>query len=136
MNSFNNEPTRLMYGPGAYIVNHGCYRGVKWFINKNNLTPCAYVVIDEPLNSDVKVEKLMSPHGGITYDTKGLYLTVMGEGRKELVPTTTRVIGWDYGHALDYMEHNGLVISGKCWSKYEVEEHVKNTIDELIELCK
>ena len=29
-----SEPTRLMYGPGAYIVDQGCYRGVKWKINK------------------------------------------------------------------------------------------------------
>ena len=119
-----NEPTRLMYGPGSYIIDEGYYRHLKWYIIKPEITPCAYIVLE---NNKVKfniedTDKLISPHGGITYDNKGL----SNNGK---ILTRKRVIGWDYGHFGDYSEY--IPHPGYCWTKVEVLEHIKNTIDEL-----
>lgn len=67
-------------------------------------------------------DKLNSPHGGITYDNKGL-------SHNGKILTHKRVIGWDYGHFGDYNEY--IPHSGYCWTKIEVLEHIKKTIDEL-----
>lgn len=119
-----NEPTRLMYGPGNYIIDEGYYRKMKWYIIKPGITPCAYIVLD---NDKVKfnidnTDKLNSPHGGITYDNKGL-------SHNGKILTHKRVIGWDYGHFGDYNEY--IPHQGYCWTKVEVLEHIKKTIDEL-----
>jgi len=125
-----NEPTRLMYGPGSYIIDEGYYRHLKWYIIKPGITPCAYIVLE---NDKVKFNiddtaKLISPHGGITYDNKGL-----SHNGKTL--THKRVIGWDYGHFGDYNEY--IPHPGYCWTKVEVLEHIKKTIDELyLKFCK
>lgn len=119
-----NEPTRVMYGPGSYIIDEGTYRNTKWYIIKPGITPCAYIVLE---NDKVKfnidnTDKLNSPHGGITYDNKGL-------SHNGKILTHKRVIGWNYGHFGDYNEY--IPNSGYCWTKIEVLEHIKKTIDEL-----
>lgn len=127
-----NEPTRIMYGPGSYIIDEGTYRNVKWYIIKPGITPCAYIVLE---NDKVKfnvdnTDKLISPHGGITYDNNGLY-------HNGKILTHKRVIGWDYGHCGDYISYVTLTPVGYCWTKEEVLKHIKNTIDELyLKFCK
>lgn len=134
------EITNLIYGTKPHIIKHSFYKTFEYFIIKNTIGPCAYVVLNEDPNWDVF--ELNQPHGGVTYNLGGLDLYVNDEVNVKLVPEYKTVVGWDFMHADDYMAipyttYNSrgftqLMTSGTVWSLNMIEENVFNTIDEII----
>ena len=99
------------------------YKGHKYVIKTMGYYPTAYVSVDKDIEDDYA---LKSVYCGITYhSTESIHLNGLDE--------SLMWIGWDYGHALDYI----YPVMRKDYltqhSLEEIEQCCKKVIDEIIE---
>lgn len=92
------------------------YHGYRYIIGFYYNHAVAYVIANKYVDTDY----LYQPHGGFTYSD-------------DLCPfdtNTNYTIGWDYGHAGDFMRfRDGHVIDGRIWSIGDITEECKAVID-------
>lgn len=110
--------------------------GYKYWIMNFGTHPVAYVEI--PKNHKLYGERRYSididVHGGITYTSPELYIAPYEEIKDSWF------IGWDYGHAGDYLgwfaEFGYYTPEYKKWTTKEIQQDVFNVCKQLKELEK
>lgn len=108
------------------------YRGYRYGAEQFNGHYCAYIEVPpgHPWHgrSYDEVEST-TPHGDFTYEGWGIPPILKHSFRTD---DDSFWLGWDYAHFGDYFIE-GLDITGKKWTRAEVEAHARAVIDEAIE---
>lgn len=106
----------------------GKYKTYEFEIWNRSGVPTAYIKfpIDILSNEVLKtaIELKLVVHGGITFTGNLNY-------RED---SSAYWIGWDYGHAGDYMNLPGIKLSGQRWTTRKIYKEVKNVIRQIISL--
>lgn len=96
------------------------YKGHKYAIRTLGYYPTAYVSLDKDIEDEFLLD---SVYGGITFHS-------VVSGHLGFLDKNLVYIGWDYGHAMDYLPFNE---KGIKHTFEEVEGDCKKVIDEIIE---
>lgn len=113
------------------------YKGYNFYILSLGMFPVAYIEIPES-HKFYKKEyyeiydiAFIDVHGGLTYSEGTLMIN------KDKV-LNGWFIGWDYGHAWDYISYDDdtFFINCKKWSTSEIYEEAKNVIEQIINFNK
>lgn len=116
---------KMIYGKEYKIsrLAMGICCGYKWEIISLGTHPCAYILIPpmHPLWGKSNID--LPVHGGVTY-------------MSECIDLANSIkywyIGWDYGHAGDYI--GGVSVEGKKWHTSEIIKEVHDTCKYLKEV--
>ena len=120
MNYMKLSPERLAKGK---------YKNYEYEIWNRSGVPAAYIMLpidissNKVLKSAIELEIVV--HGGITFT---------GSLNCHEEDVDDYWIGWDYGHAGDYMNLPGVKLSGQKWTTRKIYKEVKNVIRQLISL--
>ena len=117
------------------VFEKGTYRGYTYYITEGGIAPCAYVVLprklggkDHPFYKKSVFELPFIPvHGGITYNRT--------EFRYDDVGEDSFVIGWDYGHGLDYTEYKKELVKSYKAMGLELKKYTYKDIIFDIKIC-
>lgn len=121
------------------IVEHFNYLGRDCVIvTVDGSYPCAYVELKD-LETELKLEELenkLEAHWGVNFCHSLKHLIKSNpQFSKDILEK--KYIGWDYGHAGDYIEHFLLHFDDDTmYSLQEIEEECKNVISQLNNMKK
>lgn len=107
------------------VLARNIYKGCKYAVVNLGTHPSAYISMpyDHPYQKEDDMFQIDIPvHGGCTY---------IGEV-VDWVGLPGKVVGWDYGHAGDYVGYNTNDSEGRKWSTEEMIEECHKAIDKLI----
>lgn len=109
----------------AHTLCHDTYKGYEFAIVSLGTHPCAYIGIPKRHRYYKKdyfreIFYNLPVHWGLTYSDIGAHKLMLDKW----------VIGWDYGHHVDYIA--GVNLNGKKWTTEEILEEVKAVIDEIV----
>ena len=119
----------IKYGVPTTIYESGMLDGLTYYIVESYNFPCAYVVIPKSYEESKDIAGL-AVHGGLTYDKDTFYLDDVGKDKI--------VLGWDYGHAGDFMYFDDTFTlttpspeynKGKRWTRDDIMEDVSRCIE-------
>lgn len=112
------EPMIYKKNKGYKILDHGEYKGIKYYIiNVGGNHPCAYVSSD----IDLREKEGCPAHWGFNFY---YYLYQIND-------TSSKYLGWDYAHIGDYTTS---IPEGKKWTTEEIFENVKEVIEWMLKL--
>lgn len=122
------------------ILNFGIYNGYPYYILSIGYHPCSYIELGkDDILYGASCEELdhitgIDCHGGFTYASDKL----QSPNYSYVNPKENKwVIGWDYGHYLDWAgylpDETNKLLGNKKWTTKELKEEMLGVIDQIVE---